>query len=155
MSWSFKGGDLIAMLFGGIIESVETPSAPTVSGTPTELDEELLDDVYDLIDELGKTVTFWLYGSANYNPATGKQTTGDVSPYNKKVIPPYDVELKYVDGDVIRIGDMVSGLPAKNIQFTPERGIKVTIDSAVWEIQRVSPIYSGERICLYLMQLRK
>lgn len=155
MSLSFKGGDLIAMLFGGIIESVESPSAPSVSGTPTELDEELLDDVYDLIDELGKTVTFWLYGAVTYDPTTGKETTGDATQYNKKVIPPYEVELKYVNGDIIKIGDLLSGVPAKNIQFTPERGIKVTIDSAVWEIQRVSPIYSGERICLYLFQLRK
>ena len=143
------------MLFGGIIESVETPSAPTISGTPTELDLELLDDVYDLVDEIGKTVTFWVYGAATYDPATGKETTGDATQYNKKVIPPYEIELKYVDGDVVRTGDMVSGVPAKNIQFAPERGIKVTIDSAVWEIQRVSPIYSGERICLYLFQLRK
>jgi len=155
MSLSFKGGDLIAMLFGGIIESVESPSAPTVSGTPTELDIELIDDVYDLINELGKTVTFWVYGSETYDPTTGKQSTGDATQYNKKVIPPYEVELKYVDGDFIRIGDMISGVPAKDIQFTPERGIKVTIDSAVWEIKRVSPIYSGERICLYLFQLRK
>jgi hypothetical protein len=155
MTLSFKGGDLTAMLFGGIIESVESPSAPTISGTPTELDEELLDDVYDIIAELGKTVTFWLYGSDSYNPATGKQSTGDATQYNLKVIPPYEVELKYVDGDLVRIGDLVSGVPAKNIQFIPERGIKVTIDSAIWEIMRVTPIYSGEWICLYIFQLRK
>jgi hypothetical protein len=152
---TLKGGDLIAAFSGGWLEQIDSPSAPTVSGTPTELDEELLDDVYDLIDELGKTVTFWLYGSDSYNPATGKQSTGDATQYNLKVIPPYEVELKYVDGDLVRIGDLVSGVPAKNIQFIPERGIKVTIDSAIWEIMRVTPIYSGEWICLYLFQLRK
>jgi hypothetical protein len=152
---TLKGGDLIAAFSGGWLEQIDSPSAPTVSGTPTELDEELLDDVYDLIDELGKTVTFWLYGSDSYNPATGKQSTGDATQYNLKVIPPYEVELKYVDGDLVRIGDLVSGVPAKNIQFIPERGIKVTIDSAIWEIMRVTPIYSGEWICLYIFQLRK
>ena len=155
MSMTFKGGDLIAMLFGGIIESVDTPSAPTVSGTPTELDEELLEDVYDIIAELGKTFTFWVYGSDTYNPATGKQSTGDATPYDLKVIPPYQVELKYVNGDLIKAGDLLSVVPAKDIKFTPERGIRVTVDSAVWVIERVSPIYSGEWICLYLFQLRK
>ncbi len=152
---TIRGGDLVAAFSGGFLEAIDSPSAPTVSGTPTELDEELLEDVFDLIDEVGKTVTFWVYGSETYDPVTGKRTTGDVTEFDLKVIPPYEVSLKYVDGDVVRIGDLLTGVPAKDIAFTPERGIRVTIDSSIWVIKRVGPIYSGERICLYLMQLRK
>lgn len=155
MGWSFKGGDLIAMLFGGIIESVDTPSAPTVSGTPTELDSEMLEEVDEIIAEFGKTVTFWVYGSEVYDPVTGKTSTGDATQYNKKVIPPYEVALRYVDGDLIQVGDMLTGVAAKDIEFTPAKGMKVTIDSAIWVIQRVAPIYSGEWIPLYLLQLRR
>ncbi len=155
MTISFRGGDLYAMLFGGIIESVESPTAPTVTGTPTELDTEMLEAVDEIIEELGKTVTFWLYGSQTYDPETGKRTTGDATQYNKKVIPPYEVALRYVDGDLIHAGDLLTGVPAKDIEFTPEKGTKVTIGSDVWVIVRVSPIYSGERIALYLLQLRR
>jgi len=151
---TIQGADLVAV-FSGFLEAIDSPTAPTVSGTPTELDIELLEDVFDIIDEFGKTVTFWVYGSESYDPATGKNTTGDVTEYDKKVIPPYSVDLKYVNGDVIKAGDMLSGVPAKDIEFTPERGIKVSIDSGIWAIQRVSPIYSGEWIALYLFQLRK
>ena len=155
MGTAFKGGDLYAMLFGGIIESVDTPSAPTVSGTPTELDTELLEDVYDIIDEFGKVVTFWVYGSAVYDPLTGKETLGDATQYNLKVIPPYSVELRYVDGDLIKAGDMLSGVPSKDILFTPVKGMSVSVGSDIWTIERVSPVYSGEWICLYLFQLRR
>jgi len=152
---TIQGNDLMAFFTGGVLESIDTPTAPTVSGTPTELDEELLDEVLEIIAEFGKTVTFWTYGSDDYSPTTGKRTTGDATQYNKKVIPPYEVALKYVDGDLIQMGDMLSGVAAKDIEFTPAKGMRVTIDGGIWVIQRVSPIYSGEWICVYLFQLRK
>ena len=152
---TMRGGDLVALFSGGWLEAIDSPTAPTVSGTPTELDTELLEDVFDIIDEFGKRVTFWVYGWAAYDPATGKETTGDATQYDKKVLPPYSVDLKYVDGDVIKAGDMLSGVSAKDIEFTPAKGIKVTVDDDIWAIQRVRPIYSGEWIALYLLQLRK
>lgn len=152
---TIRGADLVAVFSGGFLEAIDSPTAPTVSGTPTELDTELLEDVFDIIAELGKTVTFWVYGSETYNPATGKQTTGDATQYNLKVLPPYSIELKYVDGDVIKAGDMLSGVPAKDIEFTPARGMSVTLGDDIWVIKQVSPIYSGEWIALYLFQLRR
>ena len=153
---TLRGNDLIAAFSGFIgLESITSPTAPSVSGTATELDTELLEDVYDIIDELGKTVTFWVYGSDTYDPTTGKQTTGDVTEYDLKVIPPYEIGLHYVDGELIKVGDLLTGVPAQDIEFTPERGMRVTIDNDIWLITRVSPVYSGEWICLYLLQLRK
>lgn len=152
---TMQGADLVAVFSGGWLEQITTPTAPSVTGTATELDTDLLEAVEDIIDELGKTVSFWVYGSASYDVATGKQTTGDATEYEKKVIPPYEMELRYVDGDVVKIGDVMTGVPAKDIEFTPEKGMSVTIGSDIWVITRVSPIYSGEMICLYLMQLRK
>jgi hypothetical protein len=152
---SIQGKDFIAFFTGGVLESIDRPSAPTVLGTPTELDTEFLEDVYEIIDEFGKVVTFWVYGSAVYDPTTGKEISGDATQYNLKVIPPYSIELRYVDGDLIKAGDMLSGVPAKDIEFTPAKGIKVTVDSYIWTIVRVQPIYSGEWICLYLFQLRR
>ena len=152
---TIQGADLVAVFSGGFLEQITTPTAPSVSGTATELDTELLEDVYDIIDELGKTVTFWAYGSDTYDPTTGKRTTGDATEYDKKVIPPYEIALRYVDGDVIKVGDLLTGVPAKDIEFTPIKGMSVTIGDDIWSIVRVSPIYSGERICLYLLQLRR
>jgi len=150
-----QGNDLMAFFTGGVLESIDTPTAPTVSGTATELDTEMLEAVDEIIAELGKVLTFWVYPTETYNPATGKKTTSDATQYNKKAIPPYEVSLKYVDGDLVKVGDLATGVPAKDIEFTPEKGMKVSIDTAIWVITRVAPIYSGEWICLYLLQLRR
>jgi len=152
---SIQGADLVAVFSGGFLEAIDSPVAPSVSGTATELDIEMLEDVFEIIAEVGKTVTFWIYPGETYSPATGTITPGDATQYNLKAIPPYSIDLKYVDGDLIKAGDMLSGVPAKDIAFAPAKGIKVTVDDAIWEIIQVAPIYSGEWICLYLFQLRK
>ena len=152
---TMQGADLVAVFSGGFLEAIDSPIAPTVSGTATELDTELLEDVFEIIAEVGKTVTFWVYPGETYSPATGTSTPGDATQYPLKVIPPYSIDLKYVDGDLIKAGDMLSGVPAKDIEFTPAKGMSVTVGSDIWTIIQVSPIYSGEWICLYLFQLRR
>jgi hypothetical protein len=150
-----RGKDLIALMTGGALEYVESPTAPVGTGTATEFDLEMLDDVVEIIEEFHKTVTFWVYPDAVYAPETGVNSRGDAVQYSKQVMPPYQVELKYVDGDLIQAGDMLSGIPAKDIEFTLEKGMKVTIGSDIWTIVRVSPIYASEWIVLYLFQLRR
>lgn len=152
---TIAGNDLMALITGGALEYIADPSAPVISGTPTELDTDLRNSVEEIIEELGKTVTFWIYGSESYDPTTGTNTPGDPTQYNKKVVPPYDVDLRYIDGDLVRAGDMLSAVAAKDIEFTPERGIRVTVDSEIWVIVAVKPIRSGEQICMYLLVLRK
>lgn len=152
---TIQGADLVAVFSAGFLEQITTPTAPSYSGTATELDTELREAVEDILDELGKTITFWVYGTNTYDPATGKQTTGDANQYNKKAIPPFPAELRYVNGDVIRAGDLFTGVAAKDIEFTPEQGMPVTIDSDIWAIEAVQPLRSGEQVCLYVLQLRK
>jgi len=154
---TIQGGDLVALFTGGWLEIAEAgtvPTPPTVSSTNTALDTKMLAKAIKIINKLGKTVIFTMYPAASYDATTGKTTQGDSVSYSKKVIPPYDVELKYVDGDLIKVGDMLSGVAASGIEFTPANGAMVTIDSQVWEIVRVSPVYSGEQVALYLLQLR-
>jgi hypothetical protein len=152
---TIQGADLVAVFSGGLLEHIAQPTAPVQAGTATELDLELLDDVEEIIEEFHKTVTFWVYPDEDYDPATGQATQGDPTQYSKQVIPPYQIDLKYVDGDVIQAGDLLTGVPAKNIEFEPARGMSVTIDSNIWSVERVQPLYASERIVLYLLQLRK
>ncbi len=152
---SLRGYDLMSLVTGGVLEHVSEPTAPSVSGTPTEFDTELLEDVLDIIDEMGKTVTFWVYPEADYDPTTGEGSLGEAVQYSKKVIPPYEVDLKYIYADVAQAGDMLTGIAASGLEFTPTNGIKITIDSCIWTAVRVIPIYANEMIVLYILQLRR
>lgn len=129
----------------------------SVSGShQTILDKKFLPKALRLIDRLGKTVVFKTYPDATYDPETGETVPGDPVNYSKKVIPPYAYEQKYLDGDTVQTGDMQSGIAALGLEFTPEPSVTtVVIDTEEWNIVNMMPIYSGQQIALYLLQLRK
>lgn len=151
-----SSADPTPSLSGGVLDGVNTESdAPAIPASPTDLDDEMIPEVYSIIQELGKTAVFHNYTEEFYDPATGDRAQGNPTNYSLRVIPPYAYELKYINGDIIKVGDMQSGVAASGLEFTPRQGMKVTIDSTVWQIVRTNPIYSGERIALYMLQLRK
>lgn len=159
---TMRGGDLIAYFSGGWLESFDgdgsepsLPTPPVKSSRTTELDDELLEDVFELVDEVGKTVEFYLYPDAEFDPIESELNTGSVATVTKKVIPPFNVDARQVKGDLVRIDDMFTGVPGKDLEFIIECGIQVGFDSMMWKVQRFMPIYSGEQVCLYILQLRK
>jgi len=154
---TIEGNDLIAMLTGGSLELRDPstpPDTPTLSGTATELDTEVLADVLEVLNEYGKEAVFTAYPASAYDPTTGEGAPGAAWEYSHRIIPPDAVALQHVDGDTIQSGDMVTGVAASGIEFTPSTAVKVTIDSVMWSIVRVAPVYSGQRIALYVLQLR-
>lgn len=154
---TIRGFDIIALVTGGVLESADasSPSTPVIAGTPTALDTRMLAKVVTIIERYGKTVIFSVYPDAAYDATTGVNTQGTASQYAKKVIPPYPVEDKYIDGDLIRAGDMLTGVAAQDIEFTPEPGVEVSIDSKTWKVIKSNPIYCNEKVVLYILQLRK
>jgi hypothetical protein len=149
-------GDISALMSGGAVSSLGAyvPGAP-VYGTETVLDKEILPEVVEILNEYGKILNYYMYPSYSYDETTGKGTEGASSIINAKSIPPYEVKLEYVDGDLVQVGDMLTGVAGLDIEFTPDLGIEVKFDGQTWRVVRYEPIYSGERIALYLFQLRK
>jgi len=127
-----------------------------VSGYMTELDQDFVPLATELIDEMGKTVVFKTYPDAAYDEVEGETDLGDVVSYTKKIIPPFNYDQKYIDGEVIKVGDMQTGIAGQGLEFTPEPGlVEVIIDEQTWNIVNMMPLYSGEQIALFLLQLRK
>ena len=148
--------DPTPMLSGGTLDRInEEAVSPYIPTAYTALDISLSPKVLDIIDRLGKTVVFHNYTEEVYDPTVGERIQGNSTDYSLKVIPPYEYALKYIDGDIIKIGDMQTGVPSSGLEFEPRQGMKVTIDEIVWQVIRTKPIYSGERIALYMLQLRK
>lgn len=127
-----------------------------ISANATELDEEFVPLALEMIDELGKTVEIKIYPAQTYDPTTGEATKGDYTRYVKKIIPPYPYQQKYINGDTIKQGDMQTGIAGSGLGFTPEPGLtEIFIDTQRWTIVNMMPIYSGEQICMFLLQLRR
>jgi len=116
----------------------------------------MIETAYRLIELQGKTVTFRLYPTAAYNPATGETSLGDAVDYQKKIIPPYPYRSQYIDGDLVQVGDMQTGIAASGLEFVPEPStMKVILDSKEWKIVHVQPVYSKDQVVLYMLQLRR
>jgi len=108
-----------------------------------------------LLSRRGKTVTITIPASETYVPTTGGVTLGANQPYSVKATPPEPYESRYVNGDTIHADDMRIFIAAKDLEFTPAKGQTVTIDTLKWRIVKVSPVYSGELVALYELQLRR
>lgn len=120
----------------------------------TDLDTRLIPKVLAIVNRLGKSVTFETVSGGSYDPLTRVVTGGTMTPVVKKVTPPYEFKNYLIDGDNIRVGDLQIDLPASGLTFTPERGWIVVIDTVRYTVIKVSPVYTGEQIALYNLQLR-
>ena len=127
-----------------------------ISANDTEFDREFVPLALEMINEFGKVVAIKYYPDAAYDPTIGETSEGDFTSYTKKVIPPYPYEQKFVDGDIVRAGDVQTGIAGSGLEFVPEPGLtKIIIDTLVWNIVNMKPIYSGEQIALFILQLRR
>lgn len=152
---TIEGGDIIALITGGVITQSPIAAPAVGTETPTALDTEMRQVAFDLIDEFGKTLTYNMNLADTFDPATGGVTAGSPASVNRKSIPPYKYEDQYIDGDLIRVGDMQTGVAALGLTFTPEKQMVVNFDNLNWDVKAVNPIYSGTQIALYILQLRR
>jgi len=112
-----------------IINNLNSPDfdlLKDITAAQTNLDKRMIPKVVKLINKYGKTVVFKLYPNAKYNPPTGDMQNLDPIGYIKKIIPPYNYDDKYINGDLIKVGDMQSGMGV-NYTSIPS-GVQVVIN---------------------------
>jgi hypothetical protein len=129
-----------------------SPTVPTIS--LTDLDIELGPEVFEIIDEFGKTVMIQPRTRSDYDPATGKATITEELTFYPKVSPPAQFKQKYIDGTNVKVGDMYVILPTQGLTFTPAKDMSVTIDSVKYAVVILQPLYTGEAIAAWILQLR-
>ena len=117
--------------------------------------DRLVPRIKTLVDRVGKTVTFKIPASESYDPTTLAVTETSVSDVAAVVTPPESYSSHFIDGDVIRIGDMHFSLPASGLTFTPAEGQRVVIGSDTWHVVQVVAEYTGELVGYYDIQVRK
>lgn len=120
---------------------------------PGKLDTVFRDLAANLIPEFGSTAA-WIKTAEAYDASSGKATVTETS--NAVVIsPPEPYNQSYIDGEVIKLGDAQALLQGKGLAFTPDIGDVVLHKSVRWRVVGLNPIYSGELIAAYEVQLRK
>lgn len=107
----------------------------------------------NLISDFGSTAT-WTRQTSTFDPSTGKTTDADTS-YSVVISPPAPYNNRRVDGTVIQVGDTMAMLAAEGLAFTPTIGDYLTHKTIRWQVVGLVPIYSGELISAYEVQLRK
>ena len=121
----------------------------------TSLDDKLLPAVLKLINDLGTPMTYEITTGKTYDPETRKSTAGTTTTHsNVKSAPPDKYNQRFIDGDLIKQGDMVTYVAGKDAVFTPVINMKVTHQGNVYKAMNVSPIYSGDFIAAWEIQLR-
>lgn len=119
---------------------------------PTELDIKLIPKVLQLVRRYGVAVTLTSVAAA-YDVATGTTTDTETS-QSAYVTPPEPYTQKEVDDEMILVGDLSTYMAAKDLTSAPAVGSKVTFSGRVYRVVWVSPIYTGEQVALYGLQLR-
>ena len=119
----------------------------------TKLDNRLLDAASRIIRRLGKTITL-IEENKVYDPATGEITL-DTEEHVVQSTPPYPYRMSRIDGDLVRRDDAGVTLAALDLDFDPVVGMAARIDSALFRVIRVEPVYSGHRVAIWTLQLRR
>jgi hypothetical protein len=119
----------------------------------TALDNDLRPAVVEILDEVGKEMTFSA-DTETYDPATGAVTVSATKAHTVKASPPLEYNDRLVDGEIIERGDTFIFLAAKDLAFTPVKSMNVSFDSTQWQVVAVKKHYSGNQIAAYELQLR-
>ena len=121
----------------------------------TALDAEIVPVASELIALYGQDTVFVVPASKSYDPATGLTTETSPTNHTEKVTPPAPYDKRWTDSDLIQQDDVRIYLAVSGLTFTPVKDMKVTLlTTEVFKIVKVSPIYSGDDIAVYDLQLR-
>lgn len=112
-------------------------------------------EIYDLINETGKTVTIDAQPYESYKAGGRRRGRGRNEPNIEKVTPPYPYSNQMIATNTNLLwGDTQCYLSALGINYDIEPGIEVTIDGVKWITIAVGKINDKEDLLLFNLQLR-
>ena len=120
---------------------------------PGKLDGVMVPLAKKLIGDFGKTVTYKQL-SSSYDASTGKTTSAETAS-SAVIAPPAPYRQNRIDGSTIQNGDVTSSVAASAIAFVPAIGDRVDLNAVDWQVVGVNPVFSGELVALYELQLRQ
>lgn len=102
----------------------------------------------------GRTVSVTSYAES-YNPATGTNTQTPTTYTGVVASPILSYEDKYINNDLIKLGDGYVIIPNYGLAFTPAIGQLLVADAVNWRILSAKPYTYQTGVVAYECQLRK
>ncbi len=107
-----------------------------------------------LIERFGATASLETVAKTD-DLATGK-VTESVSANSVKITPPEPFSVGLIDGTLIEAGDMTTLVAAQGLSAAPVGNRdRLVFANEAWQIVTVDPIYSGDSVAAYRVQLRR
>lgn len=120
---------------------------------PGKLDSVMVPLAKQLIGDFGKTVTYKVRTNS-FDVDSGK-TTFTETESSAVIAPPEPYKQNRIDGTVVQQGDVMTSIAQSAISFVPKISDRVLLNSVDWEVVGVNPVYSGELVAMYELQLRQ
>lgn len=121
----------------------------------TQLDKKMRATAERLITKFGKAAQYTQHSDGAYDPSTGAVSSAGPDSHNVTIAPPAGYDEHFVDGDSVQSSDLKTSLSASMISFEPAVRDELTVDGKRYTILHVNPLYSGEQVALYELQLRR
>lgn len=119
----------------------------------TVLDTKIVSKIKAVLDKYGTDARFQGNATYTYNHATGEnEAAGAAIDTTVKAAPPYEYSSFEVDDKNILRQDLKTIIRG---DFAPEQGQTCTIAGTMFKIIHVEPVYSGDDVAAYMLQLRK
>lgn len=121
----------------------------------TALDDRLRASVLRLTAKLGKSVSIASRAPGRFDPSSGSRGAGSTSTQAVKATPPGDYRRYFGQSARITAEDLQIGVAAAEFEGEPLLDSQVTIDTRVYAVTAVQPVYSGDQVCLWLLNLHR
>jgi len=111
-----------------------------------------------LLDTVGISAKITIPGARHYDPARDEEVREPDTEINVKSTPPEEYQISEIDGTNILLGDLIATVGAYELaNFAKEQLERATYisDSANFAIVKVKPVYSGDKIAIFELQMRK
>lgn len=106
-----------------------------------------------LIGKFGKQVTLTRITEGSYDPSTGDISGGSTTTQAVAALVKDFNGIEILSG-AIQVGDRKVSIAALN-SAEPQIGDTMTIDALVYNVLAVKSIWSGEKVAIYELQVRK
>lgn len=120
----------------------------------TSFDNAFVPLATELLDEFGKDMQLIRKTNSIASPLTGGTIDQADDSQSIKGMPPFPFDKKWLPDSVIEDGDLVTVIAAENLTFTPQTTHTISFDGVRYRIPSVQPLYSGELVAAYILQLR-
>ncbi|MBW7990040.1 MAG: hypothetical protein FVQ84_08505 [Planctomycetes bacterium] len=121
----------------------------------TALDDKLVPAALALITKFGISANITTITGNTYDPTTSSTAVGTPVVNAVTITPLVPAANKFIDGDLVKVGDVESFIAGIGLGFTPIPGLLVEVGSDDWKIVRVDTLSSGDSVAAYQMFLRK